>query len=101
MVKIVPEVSEVEAEPTVCERFASRIVPRSRRSLKIATVMTAAGIEAATVIPTRSPRYAFAAPKTIPRTTPVATALAVNSAVVSTRCFIGGAPSVPGTEPPL
>ena len=29
MVKIVPLASDVEAEPMVCDRFASRIVPRS------------------------------------------------------------------------
>ena len=56
IVKIVPVASEVEAEATVCERLASRIVPLERRSRKVATVITAAGIEAETVIPTRRPR---------------------------------------------
>ncbi len=56
IVKIVPVASEVEAEATVWERFASRIVPRVRSRLNTATVITAAGIEADTVMPTRSPR---------------------------------------------
>ena len=56
IVKMVPVASAVEAEPIVWEMFASRIVPRGRSRLNIATVMTAAGIEAETVMPTRSPR---------------------------------------------
>ena len=52
IVKIVPVASAVEAEPIVCERFASRIVPFRPRSRKTATVRTAAGIEADTVSPT-------------------------------------------------
>ena len=45
--------------------------------------MTAAGIDAETVSPTRRPRYAFAAPKTRPSTIPEATAFAVNSGIDS------------------
>ena len=56
IVKIVPVASDVEAEATVCERLASRIVPGDRKSRKTATVITAAGIEAETVMPTRRPR---------------------------------------------
>ena len=56
MVKMEPVASEVEAEPMVCDRLASRRVDFWPRSLNIATVMTAAGIEAETVIPTRRPR---------------------------------------------
>ena len=56
MVKIVPLASEVEAEPMVCERFASRMLPREPTSRKIATVITAAGIEAVMVSPTSRPR---------------------------------------------
>src|SRR5262245_19435769 len=79
MVKIVPLASEVEADPIVCDRLASRIVPRARNSRKSATVITAAGIDAETVRPTLRPRYAFAAPSMMPSTTPATTALAVNS----------------------
>jgi len=52
----VPVASEVEAEATVCDMFASSSVPRERIRLNTATVITAAGIEAETVMPTRSPR---------------------------------------------
>ena len=90
IVKIEPVASEVDAEPIVCERFASRIEPFAPKSRKSATVMTAAGIEAETVRPTRRPRYAFAAPKTRPRTTPAATALAVNSGTDSPRAETPG-----------
>ena len=83
IVKIEPVASDVEAEPIVCERFASRMEPFAPKSRKSATVMTAAGIDAETVSPTRRPRYAFAAPKTRPRTTPAATAFAVNSGMDS------------------
>jgi len=56
-VKMTPEASELDAEPVVCERLASRMVPpepRSRRNT--ATVITATGIEVLTVSPARSPR---------------------------------------------
>ena len=56
IVKMVPVASEVEAEATVCDMFASSSVPRVRSRWKVATVMTAAGIEAETVMPTRRPR---------------------------------------------
>jgi hypothetical protein len=79
MVKIVPLASEVEAEPIVCERFASRTDARAPTRRKSATVMTAAGIDAEIVSPTRSPRYAFAAPNTRPSATPVIAARAVSS----------------------
>ena len=41
--------------------------------------ITAAGMEAETVIPTRSPRYALAAPNTIARRIPIKSAVTVNS----------------------
>ena len=56
MVKIVPVASAVEAEPMVWERFVSRMVASMRSARKAATVMTAAGIEAEIVNPTRNPR---------------------------------------------
>jgi hypothetical protein len=56
MVKMVPLASAVEADPIVCDRFASRIVPRTRNMPNNATVMTDAGIDAETVRPTRRPR---------------------------------------------
>ena len=78
-----PVASDVEADPIVCEMLASRIVPRRRSARKAATVITAAGIDAATVRPTRNPRYALAAPNTSPSRTPATTALSVNSAMLS------------------
>ena len=57
MVKIVPAASDELAEPMVCERLASRIIPRPPPSaLKKATVRTAMGIDVETVSPTRRPR---------------------------------------------
>ncbi len=53
--KMVPVASAVDAEPMVCDRLASRIVPVAPKRRKTATVSTAAGIEAETVIPTRRP----------------------------------------------
>jgi len=65
--------------------------------------MTAAGIEAETVNPTRSPRYALAAPKTSPRTTPATIARRVNSSGGSPACspfaevcFLRPSPATPG-----
>jgi hypothetical protein len=55
-VKIVPVASEVDAEATVCDRLASRIELPERNARNAATLITAAGIEAETVIPTRRPR---------------------------------------------
>ena len=69
-VKIEPVARAVEAEAIVCERFASRIVAFRPRAAKMATVITAAGIEAETVMPTRRPKYAFAAPNIMPSTIP-------------------------------
>ena len=56
IVKMTPVASEVEAAAIVWERLASRIVPSTRKTRKAATVMTAAGIDAETVMPTRRPR---------------------------------------------
>ena len=98
MVKMVPVASEVDAEATVCDRLASRIVPRVRSRLNTATVMTAAGIEADTVMPTRSPRYALAAPNTMPSRTPTATALRVNSATSPETCCMGRIMTQPGSK---
>ena len=51
--------------------------------------ITAAGIDAETVIPTRSPRYAFAAPNTIARITPMITDVTVISAVTFSAGIYG------------
>ena len=49
--------------------------------LVIPIPITAAGIDAEIVIPTLSPRYAFAAPKTIARRIPEKMEVKVNSGV--------------------
>ena len=54
-VKITPAASDSPAEPTVCTMLVSRIVPLLM-ARKMATAITAAGMEALTVRPTRSPR---------------------------------------------
>ena len=57
--KITPLATELDAEPTVCDRFASRIeleTPARARSRKAATVITATGMEVEIVRPTLSPR---------------------------------------------
>ena len=79
-VKITPAATDSPADPMVCTMLVSRIVPR-RNARKIATAMTAAGIDALAVSPTRSPRYAFAAPKTTASRSPITTALTVSSAI--------------------
>ena len=58
-VKMMPLATELEAEPTVWERLASRMVPpmpRAPKARKAATVMTATGIEVEIVRPAWSPR---------------------------------------------
>ncbi len=58
-VKMTPLATELEAEPTVCDRFASRMVlstPPARRVRNNATVITATGIEVEIVRPARRPR---------------------------------------------
>ena len=53
-VKMTPAARDSPADPTVCTMLDSRMVPPQMR--KMATAITAAGIEALTVSPTRSPR---------------------------------------------
>ena len=58
-VKMTPLATELEAEPTVCDRLASRMVlvtPPARSVRNSATVITATGIEVEIVRPARSPR---------------------------------------------
>ena len=69
-VKIAPAARDSPAEPMVCTRLFSRIESRFKMMRIIPIERTAAGIEAETVMPTRRPRYAFAAPKSTARTIP-------------------------------
>ena len=84
MVKIAPAAKDSPAEPIVCTILLSRIVSsffeeKPPSSLYTPIPITAAGIDAETVIPTRSPRYALAAPKTIARIIPIRIDETVNS----------------------
>ena len=86
-VKMTPLATELEAEPTVCDMFASRMLlftPAARSARKSATVITATGIDVEIVSPARRPRYAFAAPNRIPNMIPAISALSVASAGDST-----------------
>ena len=78
-VKIAPAATDSPAEPIVCTMLFSRMESLRRITRIIPIEITAAGIEADTVIPTRSPRYAFAAPNTIDRRIPIKSAVTVNS----------------------
>ncbi len=85
IVKMIPDASELEADPTVWEKLASSSVdptPTTESARNSAIVRTATGMEVEIVNPTRSPRYAFAPPNRIPNTMPEIAAFRVNSACV-------------------
>lgn len=82
IVKIAPAATDSPAEPIVWTMLLSRIEFFLRMMRVTPIAMTAAGIDAEIVIPTRSPRYAFAAPNTIASIMPVITDVAVNSGVI-------------------
>ena len=81
-VKIAPAARDSPAEPIVCTILLSRI--ESFFIIRRITPMeiTAAGMDADTVMPTRSPKYAFAAPKIIASSTPMTIDVTVNSGVI-------------------
>ncbi len=85
-VKIAPAASDSPAEPIVCTILFSRIESRLNIIRMTPMEITAAGIDADTVIPTRSPRYAFAPPNktasSIPRT--------IETGVISGSTFSAG-----------
>jgi len=70
MVKIMPPASDSPAEPMVCTTLFSNIESRLSTPRRMAMEMTAAGMDAEMVMPTRSPRYALAPPKTMASATP-------------------------------
>ncbi len=83
-----PKAIDSPAEPVVCTMLFSKIVvrrmPNSRDKARNNVIdNTATGIEAETVIPTRSTRYSDEAPKMIPSTAPMITADQVNSGIVT------------------
>ena len=79
IVKITPAARDSPAEAAVWTILFSRIL-EFRNTLNIPIDMTAAGMDADTVIPANSPRYAFAPAKIIDRIMPRRHALIVISA---------------------
>jgi hypothetical protein len=73
-----PAASDSPEDPMVCTMLFSRTVPFLRTPLSMAIDMTAAGMDALTVVPVLRPRNAFAAPKTTPMTMPRMSARSVN-----------------------
>ena len=63
-VKIAPAARDSPAEPMVCTMLFSRMESLLKITRIIPMEITAAGMDADTVIPTLSPKYAFAPPKT-------------------------------------
>ena len=80
-VNTAPAATDSPIDPAVRAMFSSRMVPLPNRST--AMPITAAGYVAAIVCPARSPRYAFAAPRTTVITSPSISARAVNSFILS------------------
>ena len=89
IVKIAPAASDSPAEPIVCTRLLSRMEFFFMMTRITPIEITAAGMDAETVIPTRSPRYALAAPNTIARMTPMITDVTVISAVTFSAGIYG------------
>ena len=89
IVKIAPAASDSPAEPIVCTRLLSRMEFFFMMTRITPIEITAAGMDAETVIPTRSPRYALAAPNTIARMTPMSTDVTVISAVTFSAGIYG------------
>ena len=79
IVKIAPAATDSPADPIVCTKLFSNIDSRRKRTRKIPIEITAAGMDAETVIPTRNPRYAFAAPNTTAKIIPKTIDDTVNS----------------------
>ena len=78
-VKIHPAARDSPAEPMVCTILFSKI-ESLRISTRITAIeITAAGMEAEMVIPTRKPKYALAPPNSTASSTPTITAVTVSS----------------------
>ena len=86
IVKIAPAARDSPAEPIVCTMLFSRMESRLRMILMIPMERTAAGIDAEIVIPTRSPRYEFAAPKSTASRIPIR----IETGVISGRTLSEG-----------
>ena len=82
IVKMAPAATDSPAEPMVCTILFSNTESFFRMTRMTPMEITAAGIDADTVIPTRSPRYALAPPKRMAKRIPKITDVAVNSGTV-------------------
>ena len=96
MVKTAPAATDSPIDPAVRAMFSSSSDPFQARTAAMA--ITAAGYVAAIVMPARSPRYAFAAPRITVRKSPSSRAFHVNSVIfmfsgTNGTCFFG----VPGS----
>ena len=81
-VKIAPAARDSPAEPMVCTILFSNMESLRRILRMMPMEMTAAGMDAETVMPTFRPRYALAPPNTIARSAPMITAVTVNSGII-------------------
>ena len=88
-VKIAPAARDSPAEPMVCTRLLSKMEFFFIITRMTPIEITAAGIDADTVIPTRNPRYAFAAPNTTARRTPIIMDVTVSSGVTFSGAIYG------------
>jgi hypothetical protein len=86
-VKITPAASDSPADAEVCTMLFSRIFD-SLKSRRIPIEMTAAGIDAETVMPANRPRYAFAPASTIDNTMPSTIALTVSCGSVASCVMV-------------
>ena len=80
-VNIAPAARDSPAEPIVCTILFSRIESFLKIFRIIPIETTAAGMDADTVIPTRSPIYALAPPKITASNAPRITDVSVNSGI--------------------
>ena len=84
IVKMIPAAKDSPAEVIVCTTLFSRIVTSLNfNNLSSNIDMTAAGIDAETVMPMYNPRYVLAAVINAPSTNPKIIARTVNSAMFS------------------
>ena len=88
-VKIAPAAKDSPAEPTVCTMLLSKIEFLRMITRITPMAITAAGIEADTVIPTRNPKYAFAAPNITAKRIPMKIDVNVISGVILSAGIYG------------
>ena len=80
-VNIAPAATDSPAEPIVCTMLFSNMESLLNIKRIIPIEITAAGMDAETVIPTLSPKYALAPPNNIANNIPIITDVTVNSGI--------------------